>query len=448
MSGARQKDTPYWWEAAPPRSLENRSIDSDCDVAIVGAGYAGLCAALFLARAGRKVQVFEREQLGFGASSRNGGFTSGNIRPDNRTLVRKFGIERAAKIAAEGHEARRFMIDFLTNEEIDADFQLVGRFYGAMTGAEYDAMARSAEALQRDTGIESYAVPAGEVHRHISTDLYAGGSVRMDIGGIHPAKFHAELARLALAEGVLIHAECRVENIVQGIDKHTVITEIGRTQAREVLVCTNGYTDHSDRWLRQRLVPLRSRIIATEDLGEERVRSLVPGLKMLTDTRAMTYYFRPSPDGRRILFGGRDATSRGDPASATERNYIEMCRVFPDLEGVGISHSWFGYVAMNRDMVPRIFQRGAVHYATGFCGSGVVWAPWLGFKAAQKILGTPESESGFDFRPPRLVPTWRGKAWFMPVVFAGLARKDRKVEAIASEERASRRLQSPRDTAE
>ncbi len=136
--------------------------------------------------------------------------------------------------------------------------------------------------------------------------------------------------------------------------------------------------------MRQRLVPLRSRIIATEDLGEERVRDLVPGLKMLTDTRAMTYYFRPSPDGRRILFGGRDVTSRGDPDSATQRNYAEMCRVFPQLEGVGISHSWFGYVAMNRDMVPRIFQRGAVHYATGFCGSGVVWAPGSASKQRRK----------------------------------------------------------------
>jgi hypothetical protein len=93
---------------------------------------------------------------------------------------------------------------------------------------------------------------------------------------------------------------------------------------------------------------------------------------------------------------------------------------------------------MNRDMVPRIFQRGAVHYATGFCGSGVVWAPWLGLKAAQKILGVPNSESSFDFRPPRLVPTWRGKAWFMPLVFADLERKDRRLEAVASSERALR----------
>lgn len=439
MTVFHHKDTPYWWEAAPPRDTEQQKIDENCDVAVIGGGYAGLCAALHLARAGRKVQLFEREKMGFGASSRNGGFTSGNIRPDNAALVRKFGAQRAAQIAAEGHEARHFMIDFLAKEKIDADFKLTGRFYGAMTNAEYDAMARSAEALQRDTGIESYAVPLNEVHRHIETDLYAGGSVRMDIGGLHPAKFQAELVRLCLAEGVVIHSECRVEHVEQGTDKHKVTTDRGQTLARNVLVCTNGYTDHSDRWLRQRLVPLRSRIIATEELGEERVRQLVPGLKMLTDTRAMTYYFRPSPDGRRILFGGRDVSSHRDPVQATRQNYTEMCRVFPQLEGVSVSHSWFGYVAMNRDMVPRIFQKGAIHYATGFCGSGVVWAPWLGLKVAQKILGQAENQSGFDFRPPGLVPTWRGKAWFMPLVFADLARKDRKVAAVADKERTERK---------
>ena len=437
MPAAQTKFTPYWWEAAPLQSEPVRPVAPECDVAIVGAGYAGLCAALHLARAGRSVQVFEREKTGFGASSRNGGITSGNLRPSSEALVKRYGAERAARIASEGHEARRYLQHFISSEQLDCDFQPVGRFYGAMTRAEYETLARQADALARETGVESYAVPRSEIGAHIRTDLYMGGTVRMDIGGLHPAKFQASLLAAAKAAGVTIHSECRVESVDEGTSNHKVSTERGATFAREVIVCTNGYTDHADRWLRQRLVPLRSRIIATEELGRERVTALVPGLKMLTDTRAMTYYYRPSPDGTRLLFGGRDTGFMGDNVAPTLANQREMLRVFPELEGVKLSHSWSGYVAMNRDMMPRIFNRGAIHYVTGFCGSGVVWAPWLGLKIAEKLVRNSAEASAFDFSPPGLVPTIRGNAWFMPAVFASLAVQDRRAVARNLQEKST-----------
>lgn len=436
MQDQNYKTTPYWWEAAPPEaSSPELQIDTHCDVAIVGAGYAGLCAALHLARGGRHVQVFDAEALGWGASSRNGGMTSGNIRPGAQQLKRAFGAERAARIAAEGHDARAFMQDFFTAEGIDCDYQPVGRFYGALTGAEYDGLARQADDLAKEAGIATWAVPRGEVKKHVNTDLYLGGTVRMDIGGVHPAKMQRELIRIARAAGVKIHGECRVRNIIEGTDSHMVFTDKARVKAKEVIICTNGYTDHSDRWLRQRLVMLRSRIIATEDLGEARVKELVPQLQMLTDTRAMTYYYRPSPDGRRILFGGRDTGTFGADQAPTQHNLNELLRIFPQLEGIRVSHSWAGKVAMNRDVIPRIFNRRGLHYATGFCGSGVVWAPWIGKKIAQKLLNQPGTQSAFDFRPPGMVPTWRGRAWFMPAFFAVLGRKDQKALKLGSAEK-------------
>lgn len=438
MSSHALKTQPYWWEEAPPQRLQPQAIMPHCDVAIIGAGYAGLCAALHLARAGRSVQIFEREILGWGASSRNGGITSGNIRPSLSDLTKSYGAERAAKIAAEGHEARAFLKDFLREERIDCNYQPVGRFYGALTRADHDKLSRETERLTREDGIESWSVPRSDVGRYIKTDLYQGGVVRKDIGGVHPAKLQAELIRLAKEAGVVIHGETRVEDVAEGEGKHRLNTDRGSCIASEVLVCTNGYTDHSDRWLRQRLVPLRSRIVATEDLGTEQVRALMPALMMYGDTRAMTYYYRPSPDGRRILFGGRDTGFMGDDVTPTAHNLRELIRIFPQLEGVGLSHSWSGKVAMNRDMVPRIFNHGAIHYATGFCGSGVVWAPWLGLKIAKKILREPGGDCGFDFRPPGLVPTVAGKAWFMPVIFANLARRDRQAESRGAKERSER----------
>ena len=81
---------------------------------------------------------------------------------------------------------------------------------------------------------------------------------------------------------------------------------------------TNGYTDKFDPWLRRRMVPVRSRIIATAPLSDNLMQELMPKRYMLSETRKLHYYYRPSPDGRRILFGGRDGTIAGDPQWPTE----------------------------------------------------------------------------------------------------------------------------------
>jgi glycine/D-amino acid oxidase-like deaminating enzyme len=153
---------------------------------------------------------------------------------------------------------------------------------------------------------------------------------------------------------------------------------------------------------------------------------LMPKRMMIGENRQLGFYYRPSPDGRRILLGGRDSSRVGDPAAPTLRLRDGLVELFPELEKVRLSHSWFGNVAMNRDMIPRIFEKDSVVYATGFCGSGVVWAPWVGMRAAHKLMGHAEkASSAFDFRPPAAVPFYRGNPWFMPAVIKGYGMQDR-----------------------
>ena len=415
----------YWWQAAPLTTLAERPIDPTCDVAIIGAGYTGLSAAIALARAGRSVQVFDKQRPGEGASTRNGGITSGNLRPSNESLAKTFGPDATAAILSEGKAAREDLYRFIADEGIECDFALVGRFAGAFTGRDYDGLARSAEELNRTLGVESYAVPRTEQRGYLGTDTYHGGSVRMDVGGLHPAKFHAGMLRTALATSALVHGETAVTNISPSGDLWTVQTGRGTTTARDVLTCTNGYTDRSDRWLRRRLVPIRSRIIATAPLSPNLMGELMPRHMMATETRMLHYYYRPSPDGTRILFGGRDGTISGDPVWPTEALRQALVSIFPVLDGTAIDYSWFGNVAMNRDMIPRIFAHGGRRYAAGYCGSGTVWARWAGLKAAQQILGDSAGASALDMRPPAAIPFFEGKPWFMPAVFAWMSTQDR-----------------------
>ncbi|MBX3596375.1 MAG: FAD-binding oxidoreductase [Rhizobiaceae bacterium] len=428
MAPSSFKSTPYWWDTAPLSLLQTQSLPAEVDVVVIGAGYAGLGGAITLARAGRSVLVLDRQHPGEGASTRNGGITSGNIRPSFAELARKFGKERALGIQAEGKEAREDLRRFITDEGIECDYQLSGRFSGALTAKDYDNLARGAEDLSRTLGVESYAVPASEQHQYIGTDFYCGGSVRMDIGGLNPAKFHAGMMRVAQAAGANIQGSTAVLSTEKSGAGFVVTTSRGKVRAGAVLSCTNGYTDGSDKWLRRRLVPIRSRIVATEVLPKDVMDRLMPPRMMYSDGRELSYYYRPSPDGTRIVFGGRDGTVSGDPQWPTNHLKTELARIFPELADTTLSHSWFGYVAMHRDMVPRVFRKDGVVYATGYCGSGVVWARWLGMKAAQQILGKEqEGRTSFDFRPPQFIPFFNGNPWFMPLIYAKMEASDRRL---------------------
>lgn len=418
------KTTPYWWEAASLAAVEPQPVLAKADTVIVGAGYTGLSAALTLARAGRTVQVFDKQWPGEGASTRNGGITSGNLRLTRTEMAKRFGEASADAVLEEGKAAREDLYQFISEEKIDCDFHLSGRFVGALGPKDYDTLARDAEYLQKKLGIEAYAVSRAELHRVIGTDLYYGGNVRMDVGGLHPAKLHKEMLRLAREAGVLVHGQTPVLGIQQDASVFLVKTSRGDVRASNVIVATNGYTDESDRWLQRRIVPVRSRIIATAELPPDVMARLMPRRMMSGDTRKLSYYYRPSPDGRRILFGGRDGTIAGEPGWPTEHLRLRLGEIFPELRNVQITHSWYGYVAMNRDMVPRVFTRRGIRYATGYCGSGVVWARWAGKKVALQLLGDESGQTAFDFRPPRPVPFFSGKAWFMPAVFAWMGARD------------------------
>lgn len=405
------KDTPFWWEAAQPQTAERGPLPLRVDVVIVGAGYAGLGAAIPLARSGRRVVVLDRMLPGEGASTRNGGITSGNIRWSFAQLKSTFGVNKARAVYSEQIAARADLHDFIRANDIQCYFQPVGRFAGALTPRLFDGQKREAELLHREMGIESRIVERADQHSQIGSDRYFGGVHRPDMAGLHPARFHQEMARIASQAGADITGNTGVEHIRHKGKLFEISTTRGTICADDVIVATNGYTDHGTPWLRRRLVPVVSEIIATEPLEPELMDRLMPGRQMYSETRQLAHYFRPSPDGRRIIFGGR--RYHNDPVTAREILRRQMLRVFPALNDVRISHHWFGYVAYPTDQLPKLAVKDGIHYAAGFCGSGVVWARWMGQKAANRILMRDSVETAF-VAPFRAIPFYRGKPWFLP----------------------------------
>lgn len=416
------KETPYWWDEAQPEDATVASLPQRVDTVIVGAGFAGLGAAIPLARAGHRVLVVDKDQPGAGASSRNGGITSGNIRWSYSELIKRIGKDNAQAVYQEGIEARKDLANFITAEQIDCDYQPSGRFSGAMTPRGLDGMKREADLLAQDIGIPSEPVEAVDQHKEIGSRLYTGGVVRPDIGGLHPAKLHRGMRTIAEQSGAIVLGNYGVKHIEKDAEGFRVIMDRANVGASNVVIATNGYTDAGLPWLRRRLVPVISEIIATHEISDNLMSQLMPTRRMFGEARELGHYYRPSPDGRRILFGGRryDRT----PAAAQSRLKQHLTETFPELQDVGVSHHWSGYVAFPMDQLPKLTIHEGVIYAAGFCGSGVVWARWIGAQAAQLILDKDVANSAFKTDRFPAIPLYNGTPWFLSPMMGWYRIKD------------------------
>jgi glycine/D-amino acid oxidase-like deaminating enzyme len=408
--------TPYWWVAAPREAESDIALPASVDVLVVGGGYAGLSAARTLARAGRSVLVCEAGPSGFGASSRSGGMIGHGHRLSFSKLIEIYGIEKARALIREGMASLDFAKALITDESMDAGYQPVGRLRGAWTLADYDTMGRESDLLRREVGLPVELVEKAGMAKEISTDAYKGGLIFPSHGGVHPALFQQGVLAAARKAGASVAGYTPVTGISREGAGFRVTTPRGVVIAREVVATTNGYSGKPVRGLARSLVPMPSFLIATEEIGENRVRALIPGGRMIVETREKHLYYRPSPDGKRIVLGGRAALHPIELNGAGARLRAELAAIFPSLSDVAVEHVWTGNVAMTRSDLPGIGQRDGIWYALGCNGSGVAMMPYLGHKLALKILGDAEGATAFDDIPFKTVPFYDGRPWFLPLM--------------------------------
>lgn len=430
------KAKPYWWEAWEPLRAPSEDPPAQISVAIVGGGYAGLNAALELRRNGIEACVLEAQDFGFGASTRNGGQVSGGVNIGKgldgsgmpRDAVARAGL--ATALLADASESFTFLEDVIRRESIDCRWERRGRFVGAYTPRHYAALTARVETLNRDAGSQARLLPRERQREEIASDFYHGGLLVDRAGALHPALYYKGLLEACRRQGVHLVARADVTGIGGRRGAFRLATSRGEVAAEEVVIATNGYTGDATPRLKRRVIPLASHIIATEELPTDLARSLIPNRRTISDTPRVLCYYRLSPDGKRVLFGGRARFTQVPPEVSAPILHDFMTQRFPQLKDARVTHAWTGNVAFTFDYLPHMGEDSGMHYALGCNGSGVAMMTYLGRQIGRKIAGGGNRVSAFeDLKLPGRA-LYAGNPWFLPLVGSYYRLRDRIDRAL------------------
>jgi glycine/D-amino acid oxidase-like deaminating enzyme len=230
----------------------------------------------------------------------------------------------------------------------------------------------------------------------------AGAMFEPEGVGVHPLKLTFGLIRKARSLGARLHTASPVQGWRSEGGMQLLRTPGGTVRARRVAVCTGGYTSQAlHPILRNRIMPILSNSLVTRPLSEAELAAT--GFRsetFLTDTRTLRFYYRLLPD-RRLQIGSRSAVSG---AAAEDPVHLKLltdaiARKFPPLAGIAVDYSWWGWVDVSHDMMPRIVRPDPaqpVWYALGFGGNGVSFSTWAGKRLAERIVGQDAGREVFD----------------------------------------------------
>ncbi|HEY2891542.1 MAG TPA: FAD-binding oxidoreductase [Dongiaceae bacterium] len=369
---------------APARPALAGEISADA--CVIGGGYTGLSAALHLAERGYKTVLLEAEQVGWGASGRNGGQVNTGLRKGPSALVAMFGREDAKRLFQLAEEAKALVRERVARHAIACDLK-PGSLYVAYKRSDPDWMAKEVETLHEDFGYgAARLLSRTELEQRLASRRYFGAIADTGAAHLHPLNYALGLAAAGQAAGVAIHEKSAALSLAPG----EVRTAGGRVMARHILLACNAYLGGLEPRIAGKIMPISNYIIATESLGDSEARMLIRDDYAVCDTKFVVDYYRLSAD-RRLLFGGGETYSAREPADIAGFVRPYMLRVFPQLANKRIDHGWGGRLAITMNRLPHLGRLpGDIYFAQGYSGQGVALSSLAGKLMTEAIAGTAE----------------------------------------------------------
>lgn len=396
-------DTYYKRTMAEDRSRPALSGREDCDTVIIGGGLAGLTTALQLARGGQKVALLEAENVGFGASGRNGGFVSPGFATGADDIARVAGKDTARKLfhlSAEG-------VEFIRDTIRDLKIERAHPQPGIMSVLRYDggaSLKAYREQLLEEYGYELDFLDIDEVRSVLKSERYFQALRNPRAFHMHPLNYlRAVAAEVERLGGRIYEGSPAMSTSLSGAEKR-VRTAGGEVRARHVVFTTGGYTGNIDRRLKRAFLPIATYVMLSEE-APDLIASAIATRDAIGDNRRAGDYYRLVDDGRRILWGGRITTRPASTAGLVQELRREMIGTYPQLAELRTELAWSGLMSYARHLMPQIGEvEPGVWYCTAFGGHGLNTTAIGGKVVAEGILG--QSNRYKLFRPFGLV--WAG----------------------------------------
>lgn len=430
--------TGCWWdETADIPSMSEVNGTPSVDVAVIGGGFTGVCAALRLAFHGVSVAVIEAQDLGWGASGRNGGFCClGGGLLDDAVLDRTYGKDERLSFRRSEKAAVTYVEQLISDHGIDVDRHSDGETALAHRLWDMSELEARAAAIS-----ENYGVTATLLQAHDLADqgMQGGpfhGALTVPIGfGLNPRKYLAGLVRAAVAAGARLFTQSPVSLISQVGSCYRLTCPNGVITADQVIVATNGYSSETvPDGIAARYMPSQSNVLVTRPLtSAELAQQGWTTDQMCYDTRNLLHYFRLMPD-RRFLFGMRGGLLTGAYFEAKARDSVRrhFQRMFPKWAEVETTHAWSGMVSLARNRLPFVGQiSGAAGQWAAMCyhGNGVAMGSYAGRLVADMVMGQDDGLCPQVMRVPLArFPFGRARRVVMPPMYAGLKYADRTLK--------------------
>ena len=388
----------------PPLCKETRTA-----VAIVGAGYTGLSAALHLAERGTAVTLLEAHEPGWGAAGRNGGQVNAGLKHEPDEVERHLGIPFGPRLVQLAAEAPAFLFRLIARLGIECEARCEGTLRAATQSRHAGSLGTSVEQWRRRGAIVEQW-DAQRTAAATGTRRYAGATFDPRGGSVNPLGLARGLAAAAIAAGARIHGDSRAQRLERAGSGWRIVTPGGTVHAEKVVLATDGYSD--DLWpgLRTSIVPIYSSIIASEALPAPLRASILPGGGVVYESSQVTSYYRIDRDGR-LLMGGRGAQRPLTQRADYEHLRRHALRLWPELAGIQWTHWWNGQFALTPDFYPRLHApvRNLL-IGLGYSGRGVALGVAVGAQLAAAAAGADLETLALPATPVPHVPLhalWR-----------------------------------------